>query len=170
MNEDRAITAHGSPADEEVIMLRIGKTTLLIAFLATSACATPSEEITVTDQEELMRAFYGLWASKDLEDAEYHGREEIKASLADDFSAVPDVEVEIVSLFASQDRGAVEWVWSGTHTEDYPGLISATGRPFSVRGVAIFEFEKGKIKRHLDYYDAAGFLYQLGVKFLFPEG
>jgi hypothetical protein len=36
--------------------------------------------------------------------------------------------------------------------------------------VSLFEFEEGKIKRHLDYYDAAGFLHQLGVEWKFPEG
>ncbi len=155
--------------------------------VALYACVGPPEEPDPGVGEQLMRGFAGVWASKDLgqidvlyaEDAvyedvpdgvEYRGHEQIRASLADDFSAVPDVKVEIVSLFVSGSRGALEWAWSGTQTEDYPGLLPATGRAFSVRGVSLFEFENGKIKRHLDYYDAAGFLHQLGVEWQFPEG
>lgn len=133
-----------------------------------------------------MQGFADVWSTKDLtqidvlyaEDAvyedvpdgtEYRGHDEIKASLADDFSAVPDVKVETVSMFVSGNRGVLEWIWSGTQTEEYPGLIAATGKAFSVRGVSLFQFENGKIERHLDYYDAAGLLYQLGVEFQFPD-
>ncbi len=151
------------------------------------ACVGPLEESDPAVGEQLMRGFADVWTSKDLaqievlyaEDAvfedvpdgvEYRGHEEIKASLADDFSAVPDVKVEVVSMFVAGNRGALEWIWSGTQTQDYPGLLPATGKAFSVRGVSLFEFENGKIKRHLDYYDAAGFLHQLGVEWKFPEG
>jgi steroid delta-isomerase-like uncharacterized protein len=154
---------------------------------ALCACARPGEQPDPSVAEQLIRSATEVWATKDLtqidilyaEDAvfedvpdgtTYRGHEEIKTSLADDFSAVPDVKVEIVSLFVSGSRGALEWIWSGTQTEDYPGLLPATGRAFSVRGVSLFEFENGKIKRHLDYYDAAGFLHQLGVEWQFPEG
>jgi steroid delta-isomerase-like uncharacterized protein len=168
-------------------MFRICFIASIIVCLVLPACAPHAQDSATTAGEELMLGWVDLWGSRDLsqvdklyaEDAvsedvaegvEYRGRDEIKRSLADDLSAVPDVNVEIVSLFATESRGAVEWIWSGTHTEDYPGLISATGKSFSVRGVSLFEFENGKIKRQLDYYDAAGFLNQLGVEFLFPEG
>jgi hypothetical protein len=46
--------------------------------------------------------------------------------------------------------------------------LPATGRPFSVRGVNLFELEGGKIKEQSDYYDAARFLIQLGVEIRLP--
>jgi steroid delta-isomerase-like uncharacterized protein len=183
----RVTSAYLTAPDKEAIMLRNCVVAAMITCLALPACAPQVQDSAKSTGEDLMRGWVELWNSGDLsqvdilyaEDAvsedvaegvEYRGLVEIQRSLADDFSAVPDVKVEIVSLFASESRGAVEWIWSGTHTEDYPGLISATGKSFSVRGVSLYEFENGKIKRQHDYYDAAGFLYQLGVEFVFPEG
>jgi steroid delta-isomerase-like uncharacterized protein len=151
------------------------------------ACTPSIQSFDSSVGEDLMRRAFDVWISKDLsqldlifaedavfvdvaEGASYEGLAAIKAGLTDDFSAVPDVTVEIHSTFATEDRGALEWTWSGTQTEDYPGLIPATGKHFSVRGVSVFEFREGKKKRQLDYYDAAGFLKQLGVEFVFPGG
>ena len=47
--------------------------------------------------------------------------------------------------------------------------MPASGNSFSIRGVTIYQFEDGMIKKSSDYYDAGGFLYQLGVGFEFPE-
>jgi hypothetical protein len=40
----------------------------------------------------------------------------------------------------------------------------------ATRGSSVVEFENGKIKRVSDYYNAASFMYQIGVKFEFPSG
>jgi steroid delta-isomerase-like uncharacterized protein len=150
-------------------------------------CAGPSQQ---ADEravgEQLMLGFAEFWNSHDLSQLDaiyaddavfedvpdgttYRGLEEIKASLGEDIKYAPDVQIEVVSLFVSEDRGALEWVWSGTQTGDIPGLLPATGRAFSVRGVSLFEFSAGRIIRHADYYDAAGLLHQLGVEIRLPE-
>jgi steroid delta-isomerase-like uncharacterized protein len=105
------------------------------------------------------------------DNAEYHGREDIKKYIRDVTDWAPDTKVEIVpsSLFVSGNKGSVQWVWSGTSTGNLGDLVLAAGNQFKVRGVSTFEFENGLIKRNSDYYDGAGFLHQLGVKFVFPE-
>ena len=57
----------------------------------------------------------------------------------------------------------VEWVASGTHVHDYPGL-PATGRAFSIPGVTVVVRRDGKIVRESLYYDMAEVHRQLGTK------
>jgi steroid delta-isomerase-like uncharacterized protein len=69
----------------------------------------------------------------------------------------------LTSRFADGRWAVVEWVMSGTHTGDLPG-IPATGKRFSsVRGSTILELEAGKIRRKSDYWDAATFMKQVGL-------
>jgi steroid delta-isomerase-like uncharacterized protein len=56
----------------------------------------------------------------------------------------------------------MEWVMSGTHHGDFPGM-PATGKRFSVRGAAIVELQGGKIRRLSDYWDAATVMRQVGL-------
>jgi steroid delta-isomerase-like uncharacterized protein len=137
--------------------------------------------------EQLVIGYMDMWNNKDLGKADliftddciyedvpslekYSGKEEVKASLQEDFTWCSDLKLELVSSFVTQDRAAVEWIWSGKQTGDISGLIKATGKTFSIRGTSIMEFKNGKIKRNSDYYDGGGFLYQLGVKLTFPSG
>lgn len=161
----------------------------LLAFsllaLSVSGAGPPEPEGGPTG-ERLMMGWADFWAQKDLDQLEvfyaadaiyedvpagtsYVGIDNIKQSLGEDIAYAPDVMVEVVSSFVSGDRGVMEWVWSGTQTGDIPGLLPATGKAFSVRGVSTFTFADGKIKKQSDYYDGGGFLYQLGVELKFPE-
>jgi steroid delta-isomerase-like uncharacterized protein len=69
------------------------------------------------------------------------------------------------SFFSTGDPIASEWVMSGTHAGDVPGL-PATGKSFSIRGASIIELHKGKVSRQTDYYNLVSFLKQVG---LLPE-
>jgi steroid delta-isomerase-like uncharacterized protein len=152
------------------------------------ACAGGSDLVTVDDValENQVRAVVNVWNSQDLDQIdgiytpdgvyedvafqiEGHGREEIKALLLECFTWAPDIKVEVKSVFVSGSKGFSTWVWSGTQTGEIPGLIEATGKPFSVRGASIYEFENGMIKKDSYYYDRARFLAQLGVEFEFPK-
>ncbi|OLE61836.1 MAG: hypothetical protein AUG04_12910 [Deltaproteobacteria bacterium 13_1_20CM_2_69_21] len=69
----------------------------------------------------------------------------------------------MTSRFATEQWAVIEWVMSGTHKGDLPG-IPATGKRFSsVRGTNILELEAGKIRGESDYWDAATFIKQVGV-------
>jgi steroid delta-isomerase-like uncharacterized protein len=100
----------------------------------------------------------------------YYGIDEVKSFLGELYEWSPDLKVEYTSTFYKDDWAAAEWIWSGTQTGEIKGLIEATGRQYSIRGTTIFQFKNGKIKRLSDYYNAGRFLYQLGVKFVFPSG
>lgn len=137
--------------------------------------------------EHLVMGYMDMWNNKDLgkvdliftddciyEDVpsleKYSSKDQVKAALQEDFTWCSDLKLKFVSSFVTEDRAAVEWIWSGKQTGDIKGLIKATGKPFSIRGTAIMEFEDGKIKRNSDYYNGGDFLYQLGVKLTFPSG
>ena len=92
-----------------------------------------------------------------------HGQDEIRAHLDRLYTAVPDFTVDVTNGFVAGDQAVVEWVISGTYSADFPGLPPAAGQHFSLRGDSVSELTDGKIRRYTEYWDAYGFLVQLGA-------
>ena len=91
------------------------------------------------------------------------GKDEFRSLLEGAFEAVPDIEYDVTSRLITARGAAIEWVMSGTHKGDFPGM-PATGKRFSsVRGASILELEGDKIRRESDYWDAATFMKQVGL-------
>jgi len=91
-----------------------------------------------------------------------HGKAELRAFAEGTFAVVPDFTVVVTARCGADTWGLLEWVLSGTHHGNLPGL-PATGKRFSVRGVTIVELREGKIRRCSDYFDAATFMRQVGL-------
>jgi steroid delta-isomerase-like uncharacterized protein len=132
-----------------------------------------------TDMEKFAQDYYAAWNLRDWEKLSslltddiicedtaegrvVHGKQEMKAYYADTIAWSADVKFEIKSLLSSGNRAVSEWVMSGTHTGDIPGL-KATGKNFSVRGVTVVELRDGKICRETEYWNIAAFLQQIGL-------
>ena len=91
------------------------------------------------------------------------GKEELRSFVNGAFAAIPDFKYGLRRWFATDQWGVIEWVMSGTHIGDLPGM-PATGKRFSaVRGTTILELEAGKIRRESDYWDAATFMNKVGL-------
>lgn len=83
------------------------------------------------------------------------------------FAFSADSRIVFTSVLAGDGGFAAEWTWSGTATGDlvldgrrYP----ASGRPYSVRGVALCRVgADGAITAHVDYYDMRALLVQIGA-------
>ena len=91
------------------------------------------------------------------------GKDELRSFVQGAFAAIPDFQYRLTSRFVDGQWAAIEWVMSGTHTGDFPGM-PATGKRFSsVRGSSILELEAGKIRRRSDYWDAATFMKRVGL-------
>ena len=91
------------------------------------------------------------------------GKEELRTFVKRAFAAIPDFKYELRDGVAVGQWAIIDWVMSGTHKGDLPG-IPATGKRFSlVRGSTILDREAGKIRRESDYWDAATFMKQVGV-------
>jgi steroid delta-isomerase-like uncharacterized protein len=76
--------------------------------------------------------------------------------------AMPDVQWKIQELLGEDEKVVVRWKIQGTQTGIFTGF-PATGKTVSSDGMAIFEFEAGKIIRGTIQTDRLGFLQQIDV-------
>jgi steroid delta-isomerase-like uncharacterized protein len=87
-----------------------------------------------------------------------HGKAELRKYAADEFEAVPDLELKLLRADFHDGHGTIEWTFSGTDKGIYK-----TGKKFSVRGVSVIDVRDGKIVRNLDFYDSGAIMRQVGV-------
>jgi steroid delta-isomerase-like uncharacterized protein len=136
--------------------------------------------VATTHLEVVLENWAAAWSSHDAEkvlalftdDCVYEdvtfgvvtrGKEELRAFATGAFAAVPDFKFQLTTRFAVGHLAGMEWLMSGTHAGDFPGL-PATGRRFSsIRGATIVELHGSKIRRNSDYWDAATFMKQVGL-------
>jgi steroid delta-isomerase-like uncharacterized protein len=89
------------------------------------------------------------------------GRKAILARKSVGMAAIPGLKISVTNRIVHGNQLTVEWVASGRHTGDFPGL-PATGRAFSILGVTVVVRRAGKIIRESLYYDMAEVQRQLG--------
>lgn len=131
-----------------------------------------------TDAEKMLADYYAAWNSHDVENlasfftddlicedvpmgAVQRNKKEFKDSWSNFFDTCPDFRLELKAVFAADNWAGSEWIISGTHAGDWPGL-PATGKRFSLRGASICELRDGKLKRESMYWDGVSLLQQLG--------
>ena len=91
-----------------------------------------------------------------------HGKQELRGFATTFFNAFPtDLKAVIITAVVDGDHGASEWKFTGTHSGDMPNM-PASNKTMDVRGASIYEFEGGKIKHKIDYWDISTMLRQLG--------
>jgi steroid delta-isomerase-like uncharacterized protein len=90
----------------------------------------------------------------------YDGPEEVMGYYRESRAAFPDQRNEVVSLRHADDAVIVEFDLKGTHEGTLRGF-EPTGREFTCRMVAIFEFEGERITCERVYFDSATILAQL---------
>lgn len=76
--------------------------------------------------------------------------------------ATTNAQITVVNRIAIGNQVTVEWVATGIHTGDLPGL-PATNRSYTVRGVTVVIRQDGKIVREALYYDVEDFRRQLTI-------
>ncbi len=125
--------------------------------------------MTLSDTSALIEAWATSWSSGSMEqflalftdDCHYEdvtvqyvneGRAALQDFAQKVWTAVPDYKMVLTRCFTAGDSGAAEWIATGIHQQDFPGL-PATGNQFQVRGASLFEFRAGKIHRVADYWD-----------------
>jgi len=74
------------------------------------------------------------------------------------FDAFPTSSFELGQSACQGQQGFFEWTWSGV---DEPGFFG-TGKPFTVRGVAVIAIQGNRISRNSDFWGIATVLTQLG--------
>ena len=76
-------------------------------------------------------------------------------------AAASDAKITITNRVVTGHQVTAEWVATGIHTGDLPGL-PASGRPFTIHGVTVVIRHEGKIVREALYYDVNQLYRQLG--------
>jgi len=89
------------------------------------------------------------------------GRKAIMERKGMGMAAIPDINITITNRVAHGNQVSAEWVATGTHNGDLPGM-PATGRPFTLRGVTVTIRERDKIVREAIYYDLHDLKRQIG--------
>jgi steroid delta-isomerase-like uncharacterized protein len=89
------------------------------------------------------------------------GAEGIIKRVNDLAAAMPDAKIELMTLRHSDDAVIVETRTQGIQKAELFGL-PATGKAYSVRGVAIFRFDGPDLVDEIVYYDRLTILEQLG--------
>ena len=149
-----------------------------LALLLCLAWIHPAQAQNDADKIRLIETEAGGWSPKNMDQllsvftddvtyvdtplgSTFRGKEELRAFAQSFFNAFPDLKAVITSTVISGDRAASEWIFTGTQTGDLAGM-PASNKQMDLRGVSIYEFEGGKIKRKIDYWDMATMLKQLG--------
>jgi steroid delta-isomerase-like uncharacterized protein len=158
-----------------------GKMQVIVAILALTLGGTAAYSADNQALERLLDQWAIGWSSSDsemlmplftdnivYEDVTFGSVNRGKTALRDfataTFGAFADLKFELTSRMVAADgkSGAMEWVWRGRQTKDFPGL-PATNKPFEVRGATIVQFNDGRISRNSDYWDLATYMKQVGL-------
>ena len=91
-----------------------------------------------------------------------HGRDAIREQHEGFFAMFTDLAIQKTNVLSDGAWYATEWVMTGVHTGDTPGL-PATGRSFRVLGAGIGEVRDGLIAHATEYWNMADFLGQIGA-------
>jgi len=116
------------------------------------------------DYDATLRTFahphYELIGTGDV----YDGEAEVRAYFAETRTAFPDQRNTPLAFFHGDNAVVAEFVLEGTHTGPLRGL-PPTGKAFTVKMMANFEFEPGtdKIICERVYFDRGTILQQLGL-------
>lgn len=90
------------------------------------------------------------------------GRDAVLTDFVELFARWSDVRIDTVRLLVDGDHYAKQWVMTGIHTGDMPGL-PATGRPFAIHGAGIGEVRDGKLVNVSEHWNLHEFLNQVKV-------
>ncbi len=157
------------------------KLLVLVTLLALAGGGSSARGADTQELEHVLDQWVLAWSSSDVErllplftdsvdyedvpfGAASHGRDALRDIATGTFAAFADMKFELKSRFVAADgkSGAMEWIWRGRQTQDFPGL-PATNKPFEVRGTTVVEFTDGKISRNSDYWDLATYMKQVGL-------
>jgi len=73
----------------------------------------------------------------------------------------PDQRFEVQNWFENDDGVAVTWLWSATHTGDFPGF-PASGKSLKMSGATAYQFDSAnRISGHWQVTDRLGIFRQL---------
>jgi predicted ester cyclase len=76
------------------------------------------------------------------------------------YAAFPDLRHTVEAVAAEEDRAAVRFTLTGTHTGDFVGM-PPSGRPITVSATAIMRLAEGRVAELWGEFDQLGLMQQL---------
>jgi steroid delta-isomerase-like uncharacterized protein len=89
------------------------------------------------------------------------GHDGLKARYQGYRTALPDLNCPIEDIFADGDRVAIRYTTHGTNTGEIMGA-APTGRKVTIKAIAIYRFENGKVTEMWDAWDVHALMRDLG--------
>ncbi len=89
-----------------------------------------------------------------------------KQWLTEALNAFPDFHVTVDDMFSSGEQVTTRWTIQGTHQSELVssmGTFPASGSHVITTGITIGRFRDGKLVEDWHYWDALGFLVQIGA-------
>jgi len=77
-------------------------------------------------------------------------------------SGLPDMQLNIMDIFGTENRVALRYTLSGTHKGEFRG-IPPTGKKIEINAIHLYRFEGDKIAEQWALSDMAGMYRQMGV-------
>lgn len=93
---------------------------------------------------------------------EVKGREEVPDYLHQILKTLPDLQIKVEDVFATEKRAAARFTVSGTHHGEFMGT-APTGKKVEYNQINLYSFEEGKIAETWQLMDVAGFMRQIGA-------
>lgn len=90
------------------------------------------------------------------------GKEQVAGLVMSMFQGFPDFHIDLGSILASGNMVVSEYTITGTHQGEWAG-IPPTGKSVQVKVLDVMEYEGGKEKHLIEYFDSATWMVQLGV-------
>lgn len=139
--------------------------------MATASQTGTAEQVARSYFEALsardLDAAMALWRPDGIEDVTplrvYRGADEVRGFLTALHGAVPDMDMTVARLTATDAVAAVEWRATGTFSGAPFEGIDPTGSHVELRGVDVLQVEEGEIVANTVYYDATGFARAIGM-------
>ena len=97
-----------------------------------------------------------------VHNGESRGREGQRKIYEEFLTAFPDLQTEIIEIFAADDLVAVHRRWTGTHSGAFQG-VEATGRKVDFQSTAILKIRDGRIAEYHGVLDMLALMAQLGA-------
>lgn len=151
-----------------------------MAFIAASFAACKSTNTESAANKALLRRFYEEvyvhwnmamadevllpgFISHDWPEGTPGGPQAFRAYYAAIRKAVPDARYEVDDIVAEDDKVVVRWRMKGTYQHAFPGIDTPpAGQAITLKGVAIYRVENGKLAERWVVSDMYGMLKELG--------
>ncbi len=118
---------------------------------------------------DALRGFWGAETVERFPNGTCRGTDEIAAYFAEAFAALPDWQMEVVTIAEQGDDVFVHWKLTGTHSAGAFQGIAATGRRIALDGIDHFVFdESGAVVSNFVVFDQMQFARDIGM--LPPDG